>query len=136
MLVSGASPHAVRLQNESGDDSSMKTNALRAALLLSAATLASGPAAASSVVCTVQHTTRNPWATGFVADVLVTNTGTAPVTGWQVDWAYSSPGSLVGSPWRAVVTLKGKKLTAVDDGENPTIPAGGSVDFEIGRAHV
>ena len=107
---------------------------LRAALLVSTTALC-GSAAASSLVCTVQHSTRNPWATGFVADVLVTNAGTAPVTGWQVDWSYTSPVTLVGAPWRAVVTIKGKKLSAVDDGENPAIPGGGSVDFGMSLSY-
>lgn len=86
---------------------------------------------ASTLVCTAVHSTRDDWATGFVADVLVSNTGDAPVSGWKVKWTYSAPVAAAGDPWRAKVKIKGADLTAVDNGENPSIAAGGSVKFGL-----
>lgn len=89
-----------------------------------------GSAAASAApTCTASYVTRNDWATGFVVDVVVTNTGTAPVSGWKVSWTYGSPVTLANPPWNATVSINGNTVTSTDNGSNPSIAPGASVSY-------
>lgn len=92
--------------------------------------LLTGSAAASAApTCTASYVTRNDWATGFVVDVVVANTGTAPVSGWKVSWTYGSPVTLANPPWNANVSINGNTVTSTDNGSNPSIAPGASVSY-------
>ncbi|MCW6006050.1 PHB depolymerase family esterase, partial [Micromonospora sp. CPCC 205371] len=77
--------------------------------------------------CRVGYTA-NSWNTGFTATVAVTNSGSAPVTGWTLQWSWSG-NQQVTSAWSATVTQSGSQVTARNAAWNGTIAAGGSVSF-------
>lgn len=94
-----------------------------------------GVAQAATTVCSVSYSTRNDWATGFVVDVVVNNSGAVPVSAWKVDWSYDKPVALVSAPWRATVKVDGNAVSATDNGANPTIAAGGKITFGMSLSY-
>lgn len=88
-----------------------------------------GSAASAESSCNATYSTRNDWATGFVVDVVVTNTGTSTVRGWKVSWSYGNPVKLTNPPWGAAVRISGGSVAVTDNGSNPSIAPGGKVSF-------
>jgi hypothetical protein len=77
--------------------------------------------------CKVTYT-KNEWPGGLTADITVTNTGTAPVTGWTL--TFSFPGDTkVTSAWNATVTQSGSTVSAANVSYNATIAAGAGASF-------
>ncbi|HYD61637.1 MAG TPA: glycoside hydrolase family 6 protein [Noviherbaspirillum sp.] len=97
-------------------------------LLFLLAALLGGEANAESA-CTATYATRNDWATGFVVDVVLTNSGATPVRGWKVSWSYDSPVKLTNPPWGATVRISGGSVVVTDNGWNPSIAPGGKISF-------
>jgi endoglucanase len=83
----------------------------------------------SASTCNASYSTRNDWADGFVIDVVLTNTGTVPVSAWLVSWTYGSAVQLVNRPWNATVNVNGTTVNSSDNGSHPTIAPGESVTF-------
>ncbi|KPC70697.1 MULTISPECIES: GH12 family glycosyl hydrolase domain-containing protein [Streptomyces] len=77
--------------------------------------------------CEVSYGT-NVWQDGFTADVTVTNTGTAPVDGWQLAFTLPS-GQRIGNAWNASVTPSTGSVTATGVSHNARIAPGGSLSF-------
>jgi chitin-binding protein len=48
--------------------------------------------------------TDNGWAGHFQGEVTVRNTGSSPLSGWTVKWAYSGGQGFDGSPWNGTLT--------------------------------
>jgi endoglucanase len=70
---------------------------------------------------------QNQWNDGFVAKIVIANTGTAPISGWTVGWTFAD-GSTVANLWNA--TLSGANpYTASALSYNSTIAPGQSVEF-------
>ncbi|WP_229422571.1 glycoside hydrolase family 6 protein [Pseudoduganella umbonata] len=90
--------------------------------------VASG-AASAAPTCAATYATRDDWNGGFVVDIVVTNTGSSTVSGWQVAWDYGNPVALVNAPWGARVAVTGSRVTATDDGSSPAIAPGASASF-------
>ncbi|MES2741901.1 MAG: glycoside hydrolase family 6 protein [Pseudomonadota bacterium] len=95
-----------------------------AALILTSAGMAS---AAST--CSVSYLTRNDWGTGYVADLVLTNSGGGAVSNWSVSLNYPAPVWAANAPWGASYAFNGNNVTIKDNGSHPTISAGGSVSF-------
>ncbi len=95
-----------------------------AALLLTSTGLAS---AAST--CTATYVTRNDWATGFVADLVLGNSGGGTVSNWAVSVNYPGAVTAPSAPWGANFAFNGANVTIKDDGNHPNIFAGGTVSF-------
>ena len=76
--------------------------------------------------CAVDYTV-NQWATGFTADVRLTNTGPA-VTTWTLTWTFTGD-QRVTSGWNARITQSGATVTAADAGWNGALPAGATASF-------
>ncbi len=77
--------------------------------------------------CRVSYT-KNEWPGGLTAGLTVTNTGTGPIDGWTLAFAF--PGDTrVTNAWNAVVTQNGAAVTAKNAPYNGTIAAGASVSF-------
>ncbi|GAA3733515.1 hypothetical protein GCM10022225_14610 [Plantactinospora mayteni] len=77
--------------------------------------------------CRVGYTA-NSWANGFTASVTVTNTSTAAVNGWTVQWSW--PGNQqVTNAWNATVSQSGAQVTARNVSYNAAIGAGASATF-------
>ncbi|MFF5234044.1 cellulose binding domain-containing protein [Dactylosporangium sp. NPDC000521] len=80
--------------------------------------------------CRVRYSKRNEWNPGFVADVVLTNTGTRTIDGWSLRFEYSSGQQLI-SYWGAIATQTGAAVVVEDGGVKPTVPAGGTVTFGL-----
>ncbi len=85
-------------------------------------TFTTGTPAESS--CAVSYRETANWGNGFVADVEVTNTGSAPVNGWTLTYAWPTGWQQVGSGWNATWTQTGRQVSVVNEG---ALAPGGSV---------
>ncbi|MFC5831834.1 PQQ-dependent sugar dehydrogenase [Nonomuraea insulae] len=87
-------------------------------------TTASGPSGG----CTATAATQSQWGTGYVIQpVTVTNTGTAPLTGWTVTFTVPAGHTVTGS-WNTTLT-GGQSATARNAGHNGTLAPGQSTTF-------
>jgi endoglucanase len=70
----------------------------------------------------------NDWGGGFVASLTVTNTGSAAINGWKLEWAF--PGNQqITSLWNGALTQAGQMVTVADASYNASIPAGGNTSL-------
>ncbi len=76
--------------------------------------------------CRMTFKTSSQWAGGFVADVQITNTGTAAVTGWVLTFTFGGDQKVANS-WSATFSQSGAAVTLTALSWNRNIPAGGSV---------
>ena len=76
--------------------------------------------------CRVAWRTTSQWRGGFVAEVTVTNTGSAPVDGWNL-LLTAGGDQRVTSAWNATVTQQGTAVTLSAARWNATIAPGASV---------
>jgi cellulase/cellobiase CelA1 len=83
--------------------------------------------------CTVGYSL-NDWGTGFTANVTVTNTGPAAITGWSLKWTFGG-NQAVSNAWNAAVTQSRPAVTAVNMSYNATIAARGNVQFGFQAAY-
>ncbi|MFC8981212.1 glycoside hydrolase family 9 protein [Streptomyces sp. NPDC057411] len=109
-------------------------NAPLAWLAAYAAERTSGGGEPPTAACAVTYTVDNVWSNGFTATVAVRNTGTTPVAGWQLAWAYPG-GQRVTSAWNATVTQSGTAVSARDADWNRTIAPGASASFGVQGTH-
>ncbi|MDG4801377.1 cellulose binding domain-containing protein [Micromonospora sp. WMMD980] len=80
--------------------------------------------------CRVTYRNQSEWQGGFVATVTVRNTGTAPIDGWTVTFAF--PGDQqVTSGWNAVLAQTGAGVTARDVDWNRVLAPDGSATFGV-----
>ena len=78
--------------------------------------------------CHVTYTKTSEWAGGFVANVTIADTGSAPVNGWQL--AFTFPGDQhITNAWSATVSQNGSNVTAVNASYDAAISSGGNVSF-------
>ncbi|MGP3752295.1 PQQ-dependent sugar dehydrogenase [Streptomyces sp. IBSNAI001] len=75
--------------------------------------------------CRVDRTV-TAWGTGATVDLTVTNTGSAPVNGWTLEFPLAL-GQTVVSDWNTDLTQGGNMVKATDAGHNATIAPGASV---------
>ncbi len=81
---------------------------------------------AAPVSCSAAYSLTNSWPGGFQAQIVLTNTGTSPISGWTLTWTF--PGDQkISSMWTASFTQSGESVTAINESYNASIPAGGSV---------
>jgi hypothetical protein len=78
--------------------------------------------------CTVRMSNVTDWSSGFVGGVDITNTGTAPVTGWTLNFTWPTGWQQVSSGWNGTWTQSAAAVTVVNaDGTiapNATVNAG------------
>lgn len=80
--------------------------------------------------CTASTAVTNSWPGGYQATVTVTNTGTAPTTGWSV--GFTLPGTqAVRSSWNAKVTQTGQQVSATNLDYNATVKASGTTSWGV-----
>jgi endoglucanase len=82
----------------------------------------SGPALACSAVYTVV----NSWPGGFQAQIVLTDTGPAPIDGWTVTWTFLGD-QRISSLWDASYTQSGEQVTAAAEPYNAMIAPSGTV---------
>jgi beta-glucosidase len=77
--------------------------------------------------CRVAYST-NDWNTGFTGTVSLTNTGTAAVSAWSLQWSYTA-GQQITQAWSAKVTQAGTAVTATGETWSPSLAPGATVTF-------
>ncbi|MDG6100690.1 cellulose binding domain-containing protein [Dactylosporangium aurantiacum] len=80
--------------------------------------------------CKVRYSKRNEWNPGFVADVVVTNSGTKAIDGWSLRFEYSSGQKLI-SYWGAIATQTGASVVVEDGGVTPKLAPGATLTFGL-----
>ncbi|GAA1416348.1 cellulose binding domain-containing protein [Catellatospora coxensis] len=97
--------------------------------------LTSTAAHAAAPVLRVTVTQVSVWATGYGADVTITNTGDAPATGWTV--AFDLPtGTTVSSSWSSVRAQSGQRYSFTNVSWNGTVNPGASQTFGFNAAGI
>jgi cellulase/cellobiase CelA1 len=77
--------------------------------------------------CKVAYS-KSEWQGGVVANLTITNTGSSPINGWTLKFAF--PGDTkVGNTWNATVTQSGAAVSATNLSFNAAIAPGGNVSF-------
>lgn len=84
-------------------------------------------ASAASAACTATYSTRDNWATGFVVDVTLKNSGNVPVSAWTLKWSYNNPVSQISSAWGGIVAVSGSSVTVSADPSQPAVAAGATL---------
>ncbi|WP_179367797.1 cellulose-binding domain-containing protein, partial [Streptomyces albidoflavus] len=74
------------------------------------------------------YTRTQDWGSGFEGKWTVKNTGTAPLSGWTLEWDFPS-GTKVTSAWDADVTNNGDHWTAKNKSWAGSLAPGASVSF-------
>jgi hypothetical protein len=74
-------------------------------------------------VCRAGYRITSNWTGGFVAEVSLTNTGTAPVNGWALAFTYGGD-QKVGSAWNAAAAQSGATVTLTNLSWNRTLAPG------------
>ncbi|MGL4420625.1 MAG: cellulase family glycosylhydrolase, partial [Gemmataceae bacterium] len=83
--------------------------------------------ALSTTPVDVQFTVTNNWQSGFGANVGVTNTSSAPVSDWKLEFDFAAS---IDQIWNArIVSRVGNRYTLEDADYNSAIPVGNSISF-------
>jgi hypothetical protein len=64
--------------------------------------------------CAVAYKESTNWGNGFVADLEITNTGTRPVAGWTLTYAWPTTWQQVSSGWNATWSQTGNQVTVAN----------------------
>ncbi|WP_435840018.1 cellulase family glycosylhydrolase [Streptomyces chilikensis] len=76
--------------------------------------------------CAVGYKVVNQWSGGFQGEIVLRNTGTAPVSNWKLAFSYAD-GQRISNMWGGTATQSGAAVTVAPASYTSTIPAGGSV---------
>jgi Cellulose binding domain len=79
--------------------------------------------------CALTSSIVTSWSGGYQVQFTVTNSGTAPITGWQSGFSFADSAESVTSSWNAAVAASGLKVTASNESYNGSISAGGSTTW-------
>jgi hypothetical protein len=96
----------------------------------------SSPAASPSssappvLSCRATFLNTSVWSTGFVANIMITNTGTTPITDWVVTFTFGGD-QRISQAWNASFSQTGAAVTLTHASWNRVIPPGGSVTVGI-----
>ena len=83
----------------------------------------SSPPAAS---CSAAYSVTNSWSGGFQAQVTLTNTGGATISGWKLAWTF--PGDQkITNLWNATYTQSGEQVTVTNASYNASLAQAASV---------
>jgi len=112
------------------------TNGCGAAYTPITYTTSTGPVASPSPTpspgsgtCTLTSSVTNSWSGGYQLQLTVTNTGTAPISGWNAGFMFADTAEAISSSWNSTVTQSGQQVTAANVGYNGSVAAGGSTTF-------
>jgi serine/threonine protein kinase len=84
------------------------------------------PTPAPALSCAVHYRISSQWQNGFVADVTIFNTGSAPIQGWTLVFSFSA-GQTLSYGWNGHFAQNGGQVRISNDGSDPTIAPGASV---------
>jgi cellulase/cellobiase CelA1 len=91
----------------------------------------------SGGTCSVAYVINDDWGAGFNGSITITNTGTAPIAGWTLTFAFAN-GQVITNLWNGVHTQTGANVSIRDAGWNDDIAPGGTavVGFSANRGSV
>jgi endoglucanase len=78
--------------------------------------------------CKVDYTLQAAWPGGFTSQATITNTGSAPINGWSLRWAWTGD-QKVSQAYLATVSQSGATVTATNLSFNRQIKPGHSTTF-------
>ncbi len=84
--------------------------------------------------CEVDYQIRSEWEQGFVADLTLQNLG-APVTDWELSWAFPVDGVQITNLWNGRVNQTGREVRVTNLDWNATIATDGEVDLGFQAAY-
>ena len=79
--------------------------------------------------CALSDSVVTSWSGGYQLQLTVTNTGTAPITGWTAAFSFADTAESVTSSWSAAVSQSGTRVTALNASYDGSVAAGGSATF-------
>jgi cellulase/cellobiase CelA1 len=77
--------------------------------------------------CRAQFRVASSWDGGYQAEITVRNSGSAPLTGWAVDWDLD--GATVTNLWNGTLTLSQGRPTVRNTAFNGSLSPGGTTSF-------
>lgn len=84
--------------------------------------------------CRVDYAVQNDWGAGFTTTITITNTGSATIDGWTLDFTF--PGNQnVTQGWSAAWMQTGPAVTATNLSWNGTLAPGGSTSIGFNGAY-
>ncbi len=87
----------------------------------------SPPRQSTGLSATIHYADNADWRTGFVGDVMITNTGSSAIENWTLQFNFLPK---ITAIWgAAIANLSGKQYTIVGPGSDTTIAPGQSVSF-------
>jgi serine/threonine protein kinase len=81
---------------------------------------------ALALSCSVNYQARPQGSNNFIANLTVTNTGTATIQGWTLVFSFAAGQSISGG-WNGHFTQNGARVSVTNKGSNATIAPGSSV---------
>ncbi len=87
--------------------------------------IAAAQANAATADCTVDYTVTQ-WATGFTANLTITNLGDPLTGGWKLEWDYAG-NQTVTQAWNGTYAQSGKHVTLTNAAWNADLPTSGTV---------
>jgi endoglucanase len=81
---------------------------------------------AAPVSCQAVYTVTNTWPGGFQAQIVLSNTGTTPISPWTLAFTFGGD-QKIASLWNASYTQSGEQVTATSESYNATIAPSASV---------
>jgi endo-1,4-beta-xylanase len=83
------------------------------------------PTTTAATGCRVTYAVQNQWNVGFTASVTIANTGTAPINGWTLAFAFAA-GQTITQGWSATWSQSGGQVTATSLSWNANLAPGTS----------
>ncbi len=81
--------------------------------------------------CALTSSIVTSWSGGYQVQFTVTNSGTAPITGWQAGFSFGDTAESITSSWNAAITTSGAKVTASNASYNGSLSTGGATTWGI-----
>jgi hypothetical protein len=81
------------------------------------------PTGTTGASCRVHYAITNQWQGGFGASLTITNTGTAAINGWKLQFSFPN-GQAITQLWDGTVTQSGSAVTITNVSYNASIAAG------------
>ncbi|GIF22897.1 hypothetical protein Ate02nite_56270 [Paractinoplanes tereljensis] len=88
------------------------------------------PPTTTPVACSAAWTVVSTWPGGYQVDVAVSATGSAPTTGWRVNWTMPS-GQSVSQVWNGSLTTNGSAAAVTNAAYNGALTPGSGTSFGL-----
>jgi len=82
--------------------------------------------------CAVSYALSTGWESGFVANISVTDTGPAPITGWTLAFAFPATTESVSSGWNATYAEDGRNVVVTPQDWDANLAANGGNTVSVG----